>query len=211
MNRLARSWSSFTPGAAAAYMRGFGHPAESSKELLADVMRTHVGTDASILELGCGNGQLYEYLRTQGFRGRYLGLDFSTVLLGVATEQYGADPGAEFLERDVCTLEDVPGGWDVALYSHVFEALASPEQSLIRARELAKTTVIRFFEAPEHEIDWVELREMEIGDDQTVPYIRRSMSRDYYRLLLTKAGASRVDIYRDDRSTDQVHVLSYQQ
>ena len=37
-----------------------------------------------ILDLGCGNGELARWLRQAGFRGDYLGLDFSPDLLEVA-------------------------------------------------------------------------------------------------------------------------------
>jgi hypothetical protein len=37
------------------------------------------------------------------------------------------------------------------------------------------------------------------------------MSRDHYRLILTKSGCTAVDVYRDEISTDQVHLLRYGQ
>ena len=61
----------------------------------------------------------------------------------------------------------------------------------------------------DHETDAVELRTQDVGADEEVPYIRRSMGRDHYRLILSKLGCTSVDVYRDDGSTDQVHVLNY--
>jgi ubiquinone/menaquinone biosynthesis C-methylase UbiE len=199
-----------TPSRAAEYMKTYGHPAEGSKKLLADVIRKHAGAEASILELGCGNGQFYEYLRGQGLTGRYFGVDFSTALLEIAKQNHGSDPSARFEWADVCDLSEVDAHYDIAVYSHVLEATSSPEKSLLEATRLADRIAIRFFEPPKHEFDTVELREMEVGDGKIVPYIRRSMSRDYYRLILTKLGCTSVDVYRDEGSRDQVHVLNYE-
>ena len=197
-----------TPARAGEYMKTYGHPSAGSKKLLVDVLERRFGTGASILELGCGNGQLYEYFRQRGLTGPYFGVDFSTALLEVARANYGSDPGADFEWADVCDLSKIHGSYDVAVYSHVLEATSSPEKSLREASRLASAIVIRFFEPPEHELDVVELREMEVGDGRRVPYLRRSMSRDYYRMILGKLGCTSVDVYQDDTAKDQVHVLS---
>jgi tRNA (uracil-5-)-methyltransferase TRM9 len=42
--------------------------------------------DAAILDLGCGNGEFWRGLAQSGFRGSYLGLDFSPQLLDIARE-----------------------------------------------------------------------------------------------------------------------------
>jgi SAM-dependent methyltransferase len=51
----------------------------------------------AILDLGCGNGELARQLDRQGFRGRYVGVDFSPGLLaeaarGLPTESYAFQP-----------------------------------------------------------------------------------------------------------------------
>ena len=106
-------------------------------------------------------------------------------------------------------IGSITGAYDVAIYSHVIEILSSPERSLLRAKTFAKRIIIRFFEPPEFDTDTVELREMDVGDGRTVPYIRRKMSREYYRFLLSKLGCISVDVYRDETAKDQVHVLYY--
>jgi hypothetical protein len=109
----------------------------------------------------------------------------------------------------VNTLAGIEGRFDVAIYSHVLEIIGSPESSLLAAKALAGRIMIRFFEPPDAEHDLVELREMEIGDGSTVPYLRRTMGRDYYRLILAKLGCMQVDVYQDETAKDQVHVLHY--
>lgn len=53
-----------------------------------------------ILDLGCGNGELARTLARGGFRGEYLGLDFSLPLLKDAGSQPGAFP-VNFLAVDL--------------------------------------------------------------------------------------------------------------
>jgi ubiquinone/menaquinone biosynthesis C-methylase UbiE len=207
MSNLSDSWNAFSPDIAEQYLKTYGHPSVSSKALLVDVLKQYTTsiTMPRVIDLGCGNAQMGEYFAEQQFPCTYTGVDFSDVLLDVGRRVL---PEAQFIKDDVNTLTQIAGRYDVAIYSHVVELLTSPEESLAAARKLADLIVIRFYEPPEFETDSVELRWMDVGNDQQVPFIRRKMSRDYYRLLLTKLDCKRVDIFRD-ASKDQVHVLTF--
>jgi SAM-dependent methyltransferase len=209
-DRLEHSWSSLTPSRAREYLRTFGAPSEGSKRLLTEVLSREAGRgELSIIDLGCGNGQLLESFRASGCEWSYTGVDFSEPLLDAARQAFADDPRASFVHGEVNTLEGIEGRWDVAIYSHVLEMIGSPERSLLAAARIAAAVAIRFFEPPEFETDLVELREMEVGDGSTVPYLRRMMGRDYYRMILAKAGCKQVDVYRDETSKDQVHLLRF--
>jgi SAM-dependent methyltransferase len=56
-----------------------------------------------LLDLGCGNGELWRELARRGFPGSYLGLDFSQGLLDLATEGLDASshPGYAFRLADL--------------------------------------------------------------------------------------------------------------
>src|SRR5512133_1314046 len=59
--------------------------------------------EESILDLGCGNGELARELAQRGHRGSYLGLDFSQQLLQDAdTQPEGFS--AQFMEADIIQL-----------------------------------------------------------------------------------------------------------
>ncbi|MFC2053350.1 class I SAM-dependent methyltransferase [Chloroflexota bacterium] len=45
--------------------------------------------NANILDLGCGNGELWFSLKKSGYRGHYVGLDISHELLQIATKREG--------------------------------------------------------------------------------------------------------------------------
>jgi SAM-dependent methyltransferase len=62
----------------------------------------------SILDLGCGNGELALTLQKQGYCGSYVGLDFSPELLEIAKQRIQArespiKPSFYFLSRDIAT------------------------------------------------------------------------------------------------------------
>lgn len=87
------------------------------------------GTD-SILDLGCGNGELARELANRGHHGPYLGVDFSLPLLRDAELQ---PPGfsARFMQADLTKLSAirdqlmVAGGWSVITAFAVFHHIPS--------------------------------------------------------------------------------------
>lgn len=66
--------------------------------------------DASILDFGCGVGDLYEYLKRGGFRGQYIGTDHNPDLLTAARQKYA----------DATFVATVTQAYDYALISGVF-------------------------------------------------------------------------------------------
>jgi ubiquinone/menaquinone biosynthesis C-methylase UbiE len=207
MTLLQDSWNSFSPKVAKEYLKTYGSPSVSSKHLLLDVLRRVSAriSNPKIIDLGCGNCQLAEFFKAQNFSCRYTGVDFSEVLLGAAKS---AMPEISLIKSDVNFLSEVSGSYDIAIYSHVLELLSAPEDSLFAAKNLSKIIVIRFYEPPEFDRDSVELRWLDNGSDSRVPYIRRQLSKDYYSLILSRIGCTKVEIYRDI-DKDQIHVLSF--
>jgi SAM-dependent methyltransferase len=208
MSSLERSWSAFTADRAAAYLTTEDHPSPESREIVAAIL-LELGSkqELALLDLGCGNGGLAAFLHERHVPMRYTGVDFSEPLLAAAREN---NPQDQFVQDDVEKLEAIEGSYDVVLYSHVLEMLASPQASLQRTAALAPLAIVRFFEPPDGDVDRVDLCEMDVGG-RMVPYLRRSMSRDYYRLLLARVGCERVDLYRCEFARDQVHVLQFRQ
>lgn len=102
--------------------------------------------DESILDLGCGNGELARELARRGHRGPYLGVDFSRPLL----QEAGTKPegfSARFMQADLTKLSAVSdqllalGGWSVITAFAVLHHIPSTElrlQILQVVRELIR-------------------------------------------------------------------------
>ena len=74
---------------------------------------------ASILDVGCGLGDLYGYLRTAGINVDYTGYDITPALLEAARRRF---PEGRFLERNIADLPeaDLEPGWDYVIASGIF-------------------------------------------------------------------------------------------
>jgi SAM-dependent methyltransferase len=160
-------------------------------------------------DFGCGNAHLYGFFKEHGLACEYFGFDFSTSLLAAARERYAGDGLAHFIEADIedHQLDEVQ--CDIVLYSHVLEMLQSPQQSLMAARHAAPVIMVRFFEPPVGEYDVAAVRQLETGGPERVPYIRRTMSRDYWNLLLSKIDCQSVEVHQVDGDKDQIHILRF--
>ena len=88
--------------------------------------------DESILDLGCGNGELARELVKRGHRGPYLGVDFSLSLLGDA-EARPEEGSVRFMEFDLTQLSvdgdqlAVVGGWTLITAFAVLHHIPSKE------------------------------------------------------------------------------------
>lgn len=63
---------------------------------------------ANILDLGCGNGVVAKRLSQGGYRGQYIGLDFSSELLDIARKTLKSNPNFAFIQGDLATQD-----WDL--------------------------------------------------------------------------------------------------
>ena len=88
--------------------------------------------DESILDLGCGNGELARELAKRGHHSLYLGVDFSLSLLREA-EMQSEGFSAKFLEVDLTRLSafghqlSIPGGWSLITAFAVLHHIPSHE------------------------------------------------------------------------------------
>ncbi len=100
----------------------------------AGVLRVleQVPTQASILDLGCGNGVLAAELARRAHSGRYLGLDFSADLLAAACER-ASSLDAAFAQADLTRpdwAEGIEGGFDFIFAFAVLHHIPGRERRL---------------------------------------------------------------------------------
>ena len=82
----------------------------------------------SILDVGCGFGDYYDYLTERDLQVRYTGYDIVPKLLEVARQRH---PEMRFEERDVLT-EEVEGSFDYVVSSGVFNHRVSDNDRFIK-------------------------------------------------------------------------------
>lgn len=70
----------------------------------------------SVLDVGCGNAELFKYLNLQGFRGDYTGYDINSSLLQQARHRF---PGVHVFQHDI-NQQVVLSEFDYVLSSGVF-------------------------------------------------------------------------------------------
>ena len=91
------------------FYQTFGHEFSSTRlRLQPGVLRVldSLARNETILDLGCGNGEMVRELMRRGHRGRYTGVDFSLPLLEVARHGW-EDAPATFILADLTSAD-----WD---------------------------------------------------------------------------------------------------
>ncbi len=83
--------------------------------------------DQSILDVGCGFGDLYGYLSNTGVRIKYTGVDINRNFIKTARAVY---PDAHFIEADF-EKDVIPGKYDWAIASGVFNLKIDDNQAFI--------------------------------------------------------------------------------
>jgi SAM-dependent methyltransferase len=70
----------------------------------------------SILDVGCGRGDLYHFLRERGFCGKYVGVDITDGMVQLSSKRF---PNAHFEVRDV-VRNPFPEPFDAVIASGIF-------------------------------------------------------------------------------------------
>jgi len=116
----------------------FGGSFSATRQRIQPGVRRLLGMlqgDESILDLGCGNGELARELSRRGHRGPYLGVDFSVPLLRDAETQ-PEDFSARFMQVDITQLSafssqlSAGGGWALITAFAVLHHIPSTEMRL---------------------------------------------------------------------------------
>ncbi len=88
----------------------------------------------SVIDVGCGFGDFYGYLKSRGFSGKYLGLDYVDEFIENATNAY-KEKNAKFSIFDLYN-DELPDGFDYIILSGVFNNKKSDnEEFMLRTIE----------------------------------------------------------------------------
>lgn len=95
------------------------HVSKASQQVRFAIFNNFINEHDSIIDLGCGLGDMLGYLREKGFKGRYLGCDFVPEFINFAKQAYSDDKRAEFIEFDIFK-QQLPNDYDHILISGIF-------------------------------------------------------------------------------------------
>lgn len=118
--------------------------------------------DSSLLDVGCGFGDLYDYLVAHGWKGSYCGIDIVPGLLRVARERH---PELDLRELDITASDLDLESYDFVVATGMFNArlkvgenLKHIEHALLSMRRIAKVAICVDFMSTyvdyQHEEGW---------------------------------------------------------
>lgn len=91
-----------------------------------------VENNESVVDVGCGFSDLYQYLLDQGYSGRYLGLDFIEEFIASASKRFGKDDNASFKLLDIDN-GDLPRQHDWYVASGIFNNERQDNESFLKS------------------------------------------------------------------------------
>jgi SAM-dependent methyltransferase len=117
--KVKENWRHWTPDLTKIFLRsgpeGKTHPSRTK------VLNLLEGV-SSVLDVGCGNGVMFEMIRERGLDLDYLGIDVTEKLLKVARELFAAD-AHRFRRMSLYHLKSLRRKFDAVVCRHVLEHL----------------------------------------------------------------------------------------
>ena len=99
----------------------------------AEVLAEYIKPGSQVLDLGCGNGRLYQILAKK--QVKYVGLDQSAELIKLAKEK---NPGQEFVVGDMTSLDFSAQLFDAVIGIASFNHIPGQELQLKTLKEMAR-------------------------------------------------------------------------
>jgi 2-polyprenyl-3-methyl-5-hydroxy-6-metoxy-1,4-benzoquinol methylase len=108
--------------------------ARHRRRLVLRALRNHAGDARSILDVGCGVGEMIAFLAERFPGARFTGVDLSPVAIESCKRRL---PVHEWRVSDI-TVSDLPGGFDAAICSELLEHLDTPDAAMRRVVRAVK-------------------------------------------------------------------------
>ena len=140
--KIKENWHSWTPELAKIFLRsgpeGKTHP---SRTKILDLLQGL----SSVLDVGCGNGVMFEMIRERRLDLDYLGIDVTEKLLNMARELFPAD-AHRFRQLSLYDLKSLRRNFDAVVCRHVLEHLPDyvPAVESLYARAKRKLILVFF-------------------------------------------------------------------
>lgn len=95
------------------------HTSRKSQFKRFDILTSIDNQINSIVDVGCGLGDMVDYLGENNFEGKYLGVDFVDEFIDYANRKFSANPNINFINLNF-SEDAIPDGYDYVLLSGVF-------------------------------------------------------------------------------------------
>jgi SAM-dependent methyltransferase len=183
-NVLKDSWNNFNEEYAKEYLKYF--PKNLHTEAVLDIFSSK--DNPSVIDIGCGNCQLYNTFSEFKKPFIYTGIDWSIPLL----ESYKCNnQNFSVINGDILDNQSyLDKKYDAVIISHVVELVSSPEKLLKIASNLANKIYIVWYEYPRIEDSIFEVRNYvnSFNESKNIisPYLRSKISKDYWSFILQK-------------------------
>ena len=148
--------------------RGYARIAAERTNALLELMQESLATGGSVLDLGCGTGELFEAVGGAGVEAEWTGVDLLPESLEVARNRY---PTARWIEASADRLPLATASADVVVASTLFSSLPSPEFQERVAAEIRR--VLR----PSGWLIWYDLRYPSPGNPSVHPITAALLAR----------------------------------
>jgi SAM-dependent methyltransferase len=126
---------------------GAGHRAADWGSAKSQALRFRIlsecglSPDDSVLDVGCGLGDFYAWLKAHGYRGQYTGIDISQEAVRLASEKHRR---AKFAVGDIADDKTLKGsGYDLVVASGIFAKRPESGQDYLNAMVARMFTLAR--------------------------------------------------------------------
>lgn len=159
----------------------------------------------SVVDVGCGLGHLYDYLRGTGFQGTYLGLDFVAEFVAQARHRHAASASASArFELFDMRADRYPEGRDTFVICGVFNNRAPDAEAFMQA------TLRGAFAAARRGIAFSAMSTYVDYQDETLAYFDPRAVFDFCKTSLSRRVTLRHDyLVREDRPPYEFTIYVY--
>jgi 2-polyprenyl-3-methyl-5-hydroxy-6-metoxy-1,4-benzoquinol methylase len=187
-NVITNSWNTFTEE----YSKNYLNDADS---VLPKTLSNFIFKEFSIpnlIDIGCGNARLYNYLLNEKRDFSYEGFDISEPLINAAKVKYEKNKNfyCKLVDSKLTDLSQINKKFDIAVCTHLVELCESPENLFHTMTNLSDTVGIIWYEYPRFEYTQLEIRNYVSHDMQEkniiTPYLRNRYSKYYLKFLMDR-------------------------
>ena len=160
-----------------------------------------ISSEPKVLDIGCGNAQIFPLLKSHNPNLRYTGVDITDSLVDVAKGVVG-DVGIIVKDDIFKFVTNTNERFDVSILSHMLECIESPDLIMGKAANISDYIAIHWYDTPKYDYDAVTIAKNPHSEDSFKPYLRRKMGKDYWEYIINRYNL--VLVHRESSGVNNV-------